>query len=87
MCLDPLPESYYELDGQAFCMEHYYEKSAHRCQKCEGYITGPTMVRRAQRRWQGERERGMEGESEYTFMIDSFLLLLTDSGHESDVPS
>ena len=44
MCLDPLPESYYELDGQAFCMEHFYEKSAHRCQKCDGYITGPTMV-------------------------------------------
>ena len=34
-----------------------------------------------------EKERGMEGEREYTFVVDSFLLLLIDSGHESDVPS
>lgn len=44
-CLDPLPESYYEIGGQAYCMDHYYEKSAHKCQICSDYVTGPIMVR------------------------------------------
>ena len=64
VCLDPLPESYYELDGQAFCMEHFYEKSAHRCQKCGGYITGPTMVCTCM--WgeggEGEKDGGERGD-------------------------
>ena len=45
VCLVPLPESYYEDEGQPYCMEHFYEESAHRCGKCDDYITGPTMVR------------------------------------------
>ncbi|XP_064392654.1 LIM domain kinase 1-like [Halichondria panicea] len=44
VCLDPLPESYYEIGGQAYCMDHYYEKSAHKCQICSDYVTGPTMT-------------------------------------------
>lgn len=45
VCLVPLPEYYYEEGGQPYCMEHFYEESAHRCGKCADYITGPTMVR------------------------------------------
>lgn len=43
-CLMLLPESYYEIDGQAYCMDHFYEKSAHKCQICSDYITGPTVT-------------------------------------------
>jgi len=43
-CQQFLPKSYYRLEGQPYCKEHFYEKTAHKCQKCNDYITGPTMV-------------------------------------------
>lgn len=43
-CLIPLPDTYYEDNNQPYCMEHFYENSAHKCGKCLDYITGPTMV-------------------------------------------
>jgi len=45
VCHAPLPDTYYEDNDQPYCMEHFYEKSAHKCGKCSDYITGPTMVR------------------------------------------
>ena len=44
MCLVPLPETYYEEGEEPYCQSHFYEESAHKCGKCEDYITGPTMV-------------------------------------------
>lgn len=44
VCLVPLPEDYYEEMGDPYCMEHFYEESAHKCRKCLDYITGPTMT-------------------------------------------
>jgi hypothetical protein len=45
VCHIPLPDEYYEERGEPYCMEHFYEKAAHKCRKCGDYITGPTMVR------------------------------------------
>jgi hypothetical protein len=44
VCQTALPESYYAVDDQPYCMDHYYETTAHRCQACGNYITGPTMT-------------------------------------------
>ena len=44
VCEQCLPESYYQLEEQPYCRDHYYERTAHQCQKCSDYITGPTMV-------------------------------------------
>ena len=44
VCEQCLPESYYQLEEQPYCRDHYYERTAHKCQKCSDYITGPTMV-------------------------------------------
>ena len=44
VCQTTLPESYYAMDDGPYCMDHYYETTAHRCQACGTYITGPTMV-------------------------------------------
>ena len=44
ICQQSLPKSYYRLAGQPYCKDHFYEKTAHKCQKCNDYITGPTMV-------------------------------------------
>ena len=44
VCEQCLPESYYQLEEQPYCRDHYYERTAHKCQKCNDYITGPTMV-------------------------------------------
>ena len=61
VCQTPLPESYYAVDDQPYCMEHFYETSAHKCQACGTYITGPTMVSGRQRERERERERREEG--------------------------
>lgn len=44
ICQTPLPESYYVVDDQPYCKDHYYETTAHKCQACGNYITGPTMT-------------------------------------------
>ena len=44
VCQTPLPESYYAVEDQPYCMDHFYETTAHKCQACGNYITGPTMV-------------------------------------------
>ena len=44
VCEQCLPESYYQLEEQPYCRDHYYERTAHKCQRCSDYITGPTMV-------------------------------------------
>lgn len=44
VCQTPLPENYYAAEDQPYCMDHFYETTAHKCQACGDYITGPTMT-------------------------------------------
>lgn len=44
VCHDSLPETYYESAGLAYCRDHFYEQTAHKCLSCRDYITGPTMT-------------------------------------------
>ena len=44
VCQTPLPDNYYAVGDQPFCMDHFYETTAHKCLACDNYITGPTMV-------------------------------------------
>lgn len=44
VCNVNLPDVYYEDAGLPFCKQHFYEYFAHKCQRCNDYITGPTFV-------------------------------------------
>ena len=37
-------------EDQPYCMDHFYETTAHKCQACGNYITGPTMVSAVEQR-------------------------------------
>eukprot|EP00731_Ephydatia_muelleri_P023352 Em0015g935a len=44
VCNANLPDVYYEDSGLPFCKQHFYEYFAHKCQRCNDYITGPTFT-------------------------------------------
>lgn len=44
VCNVNLLDIYYEDSGMPFCKQHFYEYFAHKCQRCNDYITGPTFT-------------------------------------------